>query len=245
MLILFRLISPDQFTHTVAQYKPGQSKMKSDQWSSDPPPPFILLLSVLSQSLSLPLQCVVCLPVSPSLPPITRWCPVAASTWPALRLVLPCLMSSGWAARWSWPGRRRCRLDVTSWSSPTSGSLPTTPVWPYPPWAWSRPRPRSLSKVRSTLCWGLPVCIYTCHFFCPSYSISMYNKKIILEKEIKTSTLSGKSTIYIAPLWLIHPFTHTFTFRRHWLQCKMPNEQFLGDAAIHTDGFGRLEEPRI
>lgn len=114
------------------------------QWSRDPPSS----VSCLTPPLYL-LQFAVYLPVSPSPPPITRWCPAAVSTSPALRSVPPCLSSSGWAARWSWPGRRRCRLAETCWSSLTSASLQTTPVWPSPPWAWSRPPPRSLSKVRN------------------------------------------------------------------------------------------------
>lgn len=133
-------------THTHYNYKPDQSNMASAQWPSNPLSLHYLHF-VLSHSLSLPLQFVVCLPVSPSPPPIMRWCLVVVSTWPVWQSVLPCLLSSGWVARRSWPGRRRCRLDAMSSSSPTSSSRPTTPVWPYPHWGSSRPPPRSLSKV--------------------------------------------------------------------------------------------------
>lgn len=56
-------------------------------------------------------------------------------------------MWSGWLVWRSWPKKMRCPLVGTSWSSITSCSLPTTPAWPSLPLAWSKPQPRSLSKV--------------------------------------------------------------------------------------------------
>lgn len=81
-------------------------------------------------------------------PPIMRWCPVAASTSRASLSVPQCLLSSGWGVKRSWPKKKRCLLAATCWSSTTSASQPTTPVWLCPRWAWSRQLRRSSSKVR-------------------------------------------------------------------------------------------------
>lgn len=100
-------------------------------------------------SSSCSLQSAGCLPGSPSLPPVMRWCPGAVLTWPVWRLALQCLLLSGWVVKCSCPRKTTSLLAATSWSSQTSTSLRTTRVWPCLTWASSRPQLRWSSKVRN------------------------------------------------------------------------------------------------